>query len=93
MNINSLLSHLLSNIAQVYFELFNMLSKLKNPNIRRTRGARNFIATCKRRPDLATDSHNDEGFAKAIELFILHHAGSALPGAMGDPGRARHSRL
>jgi hypothetical protein len=89
MNINSLLSHLLSNIAQIYFELFNTLSKLKNPNIRRTRGARNFIATCKR----ATDSYNDEGFAKAIERFILHHAGSALPGAMVDPGRARHSCL
>jgi hypothetical protein len=53
MNINSLLSHLLSNIAQVYFELFNTLSKVNNPNIRRTRGARNFIPTCKRGPDLA----------------------------------------
>ena len=26
---------------------------------------------CKRRPDLVTDSYDDEGFAKAIERFIL----------------------
>jgi hypothetical protein len=93
MNINSLLSHLVSNIAQVYFELFNMLSKLKNPNIRRTRGAQNLIATCKRRLIWQPTPNNDEGFAKAIERFIPHRAGSALPGAMVDPDRARHSCL
>ena len=31
--------------------------------------------------DLVTASYNDEGFAKAIEQFILHRAGSALAGA------------
>jgi Cof subfamily protein (haloacid dehalogenase superfamily) len=31
--------------------------------------------------DLITDSHDDEGFAKAMERFILHRAGAALPRA------------
>jgi hypothetical protein len=92
MNINSLLSHLLSNIAQVYFELFNTLSKLRI----RTFVAQEALGTTLQRASAGpvwNRSYNDEGFAKAIERFILHHAGSALPGAMVDPGRARHSRL
>lgn len=31
--------------------------------------------------DRVTDSHEDEGFAKAMERFILHRAGAALPRA------------
>jgi hydroxymethylpyrimidine pyrophosphatase-like HAD family hydrolase len=31
--------------------------------------------------DLVTDSYDDEGFAKAIERFILHRADAALPRA------------
>src|SRR6267154_2897554 len=31
--------------------------------------------------DLVTDSYDDEGFAKAIEQFILHREGSSLQGA------------
>jgi Cof subfamily protein (haloacid dehalogenase superfamily) len=31
--------------------------------------------------DLVTDSYDDEGFAKAMERFILHRAGAALPRA------------
>jgi Cof subfamily protein (haloacid dehalogenase superfamily) len=31
--------------------------------------------------DLVTDSYNDEGFAKAVERFILHREGSTLPRA------------
>jgi hypothetical protein len=31
--------------------------------------------------DLVTDSYDDEGFAKAMERFILHHTGAALPRA------------
>jgi hypothetical protein len=29
--------------------------------------------------DAVTDSYNDEGFAKAMEHFILHRAASSLP--------------
>jgi hypothetical protein len=29
--------------------------------------------------DVVTDSYNDEGFAKAMEHFILHRAASSLP--------------
>jgi HAD superfamily hydrolase (TIGR01484 family) len=31
--------------------------------------------------DLVTDSYDDEGFAKAMERFILHRTGAALPRA------------
>jgi Cof subfamily protein (haloacid dehalogenase superfamily) len=31
--------------------------------------------------DLVTDSHDDEGFAKAMERFILHRTGAAVPRA------------
>jgi hypothetical protein len=31
--------------------------------------------------DLVTDSYEDEGFAKAMERFILHHTGAAVPRA------------
>ena len=31
--------------------------------------------------DLVTDSYDDEGFAKAMERFILHRTGTVLPGA------------
>jgi Cof subfamily protein (haloacid dehalogenase superfamily) len=31
--------------------------------------------------DMVTDSYDDEGFAKAIEQFILHREGSSLQGA------------
>ena len=31
--------------------------------------------------DLVTDSYDNEGFAKAMERFVLHRARSALPGA------------
>jgi hydroxymethylpyrimidine pyrophosphatase-like HAD family hydrolase len=31
--------------------------------------------------DLVTDSYDDEGFAKAMEQFILHRTGAALPRA------------
>jgi hydroxymethylpyrimidine pyrophosphatase-like HAD family hydrolase len=31
--------------------------------------------------DLVTDSYDDEGFAKAMERFILHRKGTALPRA------------
>ncbi|MGH9810730.1 MAG: HAD hydrolase family protein, partial [Terriglobia bacterium] len=31
--------------------------------------------------DLVTDSYDDEGFAKAMERFILHREGTALPRA------------
>ena len=36
---------------------------------------------CRLRRDLVTDSYDDEGFAKAIERFILPRASSALPRA------------
>ena len=32
--------------------------------------------------DLVTESHNDEGFAKAMEQFILHRTGAALTRAL-----------
>ena len=31
--------------------------------------------------DMVTDSYDDEGFAKAIERFVLHREGSSRPGA------------
>ena len=31
--------------------------------------------------DMVTDSYADEGFAKAIERFVLHREGSSLAGA------------
>lgn len=41
----------------------------------------NASAEVQAQADLVTDSYDDEGFAKAIERFILQRAGSALPAA------------
>jgi hydroxymethylpyrimidine pyrophosphatase-like HAD family hydrolase len=40
----------------------------------------NASAEVQAQADLVTDSYEDEGFAKAIERFILHRAGSARTG-------------
>ena len=39
----------------------------------------NASAEVQAQADLVTDSYDDEGFAKAIERFILPHTGAALP--------------
>jgi Cof subfamily protein (haloacid dehalogenase superfamily) len=41
----------------------------------------NASADVQAQADLVTDSYEDEGFAKAIERFILHRTGSVLSGA------------
>jgi hydroxymethylpyrimidine pyrophosphatase-like HAD family hydrolase len=41
----------------------------------------NASAEVQAQADLVTDSYDDEGFAKAIERFILPRASSALPRA------------
>jgi hypothetical protein len=38
----------------------------------------NASAEVQAQANLVTDSYDDEGFAKAIEHFILPHAGAAL---------------
>ena len=42
----------------------------------------NASAEVQAQANLVTDSYDDEGFAKAIERFVLPRAGSVLPRAL-----------